>query len=126
VVTPTDLGWLPWGCMGTSIPTATALGTGAVNTAAIVASCGETSFGAKTADGLVAGGYSDWFLPSRDELGLIRANLHAQALGGLAPDIYMSSSENGPNYNLVIYFGNGDTWSRYKTNSSIVRAVRAF
>jgi hypothetical protein len=38
----------------------------------------------------------------------------------------MSSSENGPSYFLATYFGNGDTWSWNKSNSSIVRAVRAF
>jgi hypothetical protein len=126
VVTPTDLGYLPWGCQGTNVSTSTAFGTGATNTAAIVASCGEASFAAKAADSLSLGGYTDWFLPSLGELDLVRTNLFAQGLGSLAAGVYLSSSQNGPDYYSILYFPNGNGWNEQKSRGNAVRAVRAF
>ena len=48
--------------------TGTALGTGQANTAAIVSQPGCTSGAASLCANLVEGGYSDWWLPSLDEL----------------------------------------------------------
>jgi hypothetical protein len=121
-----DLGTLPWGCQGTSVPTDTAFGTGATNTAAIVASCGEASFAAKAVDGLTLGGYTDWFLPSLGELNLMRTNLYVTGLGGLSAYVYMSSSQNGADSYLISYFPYGDTWSEQKSRGYLVRPVRAF
>ena len=126
VVTPTDLGYLPWGCQGTNVSTSTAFGTGATNTAAILASCGEASFAAKTADSLSLGGYTDWFLPSLGELDLVRTSLFAQGLGSLAAGVYLSSSQNGPDYYSILYFPNGNGWNEQKSRGNAVRAVRAF
>jgi hypothetical protein len=78
----------------TLIGTATGIGTGKTNTDAIVAFCG----GASAADSATAyrgGGFSDWFLPSKDELNATYLNLK---VGGLdtfsAGDVYTSSSES--------------------------------
>jgi hypothetical protein len=125
VITPADLGILPWGCEGTSVQTSTAFGTGATNTAAVVASCGEANFAAKAADTLVLGGYSDWFLPSRDELAQVWTNLYLQGLGGLGSE-YHSSSEATAAWSTRIYLPNGTFYSSYKSWSYPVRAVRAF
>ena len=56
----------PWGCFGFSIPgvNGTAVGTGAANTAAIVAGCAEAGTAAKVADAYSLNGYDDWYLPS--------------------------------------------------------------
>ena len=59
--------YVQWGCRGTSIQTATAIGTGAANTSAIIAGCSGTT-AASTARAYAGGGKSDWYLPSRDEL----------------------------------------------------------
>ncbi len=125
VVTPADVAWLPWGCEGTSIPTSTALGAGATNTAAIVAACGEPDFAAKVADTLVLDGYSDWFLPSRDELTLVFTNLYLKGLGGLGGE-YWSSSEVSPWSASSFYFPYGQPWNSNKRQRMGVRAIRAF
>lgn len=126
VVAASDQGSYPWGCQGTSIPTGTAVGTGATNTAAIVASCGESSTAARVADALVLNGYDDWFLPSGDELGLIYTNLYAQGLGAWSGG-YWSSSQSDASDSVRQAFDSwgGVIWDR-KSRSNPVRAVRAF
>lgn len=58
-----------WGCKGTSVPgTSTALGTGQANTNAILAVCKTAGIAAQLANDLVTAGYSDWYLPSADEM----------------------------------------------------------
>jgi hypothetical protein len=120
-----DQGWYPWGCQGTSIPTSAAFGTGATNTAAIVASCGEANIAAKIADDLVLNGYDDWFLPSFDELSLMRTNLYAQGLGGLG-GVYWSSTEADASYGWTMYFDYNWWYTYDKQYTRAVRAVRAF
>jgi len=58
-----------WGCQGISVPGAngTAVGTGAANTAAIVAGCAEAGTAAKVADAYSLNGYDDWYLPSKGD-----------------------------------------------------------
>jgi hypothetical protein len=119
-----DQGVTVWGCQGTSIPTVTALGTGATNTAAIVASCGDANIAAKICDNLVLNSYSDWFLPSKDELSLISTNLQAQGLGSFG-NYYWSSSQSDATYAWTL--NNGSMVNYYsKSNGFQVRAVRAF
>jgi hypothetical protein len=121
--------------------TATAIGTGMSNTQKIVDILGNGSYAAKLCSDLTLGGYSDWFLPSRDELNLLYENLHLKGLGSFEPDYYWSSSESGASGAWSQHFGNGSQSSfskvEYGENGNVedydgknyyrrVRAVRAF
>jgi hypothetical protein len=74
-----DLGNTQWGCIGTDVAgTGTAIGTGEANTAAIIVSCPTLGIAARVASAR-AGGYSDWFLPSQDELNQLCKYARAQS-----------------------------------------------
>ena len=116
-----------WGCYGTTIGgTSTDIGTGAANTAAIVAGCSETGIAARICDELVLNGYSDWFLPSKDELDLMYENLKLNGIGGFADGNYWSSSESSFGTAWIQNFNNGYQNNHSKPNHYRVRAVQAF
>ena len=133
-----------WGCYGTAISGAdgTAIGTGAQNTIDIVnADCTTTVSTYLTAanicSNLTLGGYTDWFLPSKDELNEMYLNAmylnigQGPSLGNSgATDmiIYWSSSEDTLNNGYNAYgqnFVDGNVWINDKV-AYYVRAVRAF
>lgn len=121
----TDIG----GDDASSPPELTAVGTGYENTAAIVTALsglGETGKAAQLCDGLIVGGYDDWFLPSKDELALMYENLHQQGLGGFADDYYWSSSEYFSLRAWLQGFDSGSQGYPDKDGIYLVRAVRAF
>jgi hypothetical protein len=112
--------------------TGTAIGTGLANTTVIVGqvvgavTC--TSGAARTCYDLVEGGYSDWYLPSRDELN--KLYLNQAAIGGFGYLYYWSSSEFDAVYAWAQIIGSGDRsgaqdWGD-KWRPNMVRAVRAF
>ncbi|MFM7586723.1 MAG: hypothetical protein ACKO6M_06875, partial [Bacteroidota bacterium] len=60
VCAPSNQGSFQWGCPGTDIPnTSTAAGTGAINTAYIMAGCSQRPIAASVCSDLVLNGYSD-------------------------------------------------------------------
>jgi hypothetical protein len=114
--------------------TATAIGTGSANTAAIISVQGatQTSYAAGLARAYTAGGYADWFLPSKDELNKIyqnqsTINTTALANGGSSfANDYWSSTEYDNLDAWFHYFNNGYQNYISKNNANNVRAVRAF
>lgn len=121
-----DLGTATWGCVGTSIPgTLSTIGSGAANTAAILASCSEPGIAAKLCDNAVNNGYTDWFLPSKDELTLMYLNLHLAGIGGFF-SYYWSSTEYSNSTAGTYYFNAGYSVNGNKDTTYRVRAVRAF
>ena len=91
IAAPYDQSIATWGCSGPLIGgTSTAFGTGQANTTAIVKGCSEVGIAARLCNDLVLGGYSDWYLPSIDELNKLYIN--RVAIGGFANDYYWSSS----------------------------------
>ncbi|NCC88359.1 MAG: DUF1566 domain-containing protein, partial [Clostridia bacterium] len=119
-----------WGCYGTAIGgTSTAINTGAANTNAIVAGCSTAGIAAKLCYDLSLNTYTDWYLPSKDELGLMYTNLHTQSLGNFAAERYWSSSECSGNEAYGAWkqnFSDGSQYNSYKYSTGYVRAVRAF
>ena len=115
-----------WGCYGTAIPGAdgTALGTGNQNTIDIMAGCATAGIAARICGDLVLNGFSDWYLPSKDELNKLYIN--RVAVGGFASDLYWSSSEFDFIYAWLQFFSNGYQDFHFKDNTYRVRAVRAF
>jgi hypothetical protein len=115
-----------WGCYGTFLGgTSTALGTGAANTAAIVAGCATSGIAARICNDLELNGYTDWYLPSKDELNKLYIN--RAAIGGFAANYYWSSSESSSSGAWLQIFTNGVQYPTTKDSYYLrVRAVRAF
>ena len=106
--------------------TGTAIGTGQANTTAIVAAQEAGNYAAQLCNDLTEGGYSDWFLPSKDELNWMRENLYLKGVGGFVGYGYWSSSEFYASSAWYQYFCNGLQNGNYEYLTYRVRAVRAF
>ena len=74
--------------------TGTAIGTGKANTSKIIATYGKGIYAASMCANYRGGGKTDWFLPSKDELNMMYANLHRNKKGGFSDFNYWSSSES--------------------------------
>lgn len=120
----------PWGCFGADVVPATAntsLGTGASNTNDIIRGCTVAGIAAALAAEYTSpSGYYDWYLPSIDELDLMRQNLYLVALGGLTDDTYWSSSEVDTGFAWALWFQADAQNNNVKNITNSVRAVRAF
>ena len=87
--------------------------------------CSTAGIAARICGDLVLNGYSDWYLPSRDELSMLYSN--KAFIGGFAAAYYWSSSEGSNYLAWSQYFLNGNQNSYHsKTSANYVRAVRAF
>ena len=104
--------------------TGTAIGTGLTNTNAIITAQGSGSYAASIARDYNGGGYTDWFLPSKDELNQLYENKNA--IGGFGDDYYIfwSSTEYGSANAWFMYFDNG--FFSYDFDKSFIFFVRAF
>ena len=115
-----------WGCSGTSIAgTSIALGSGIANTTAIVNGCASSTSAAALCNNLVSGGYTDWYLPSYNELNKLYIN--RAIIGGFIAVSYWSSSQSTSTgaYSLNFSIGTGVSNSG-KITSMYVRAIRKF
>ena len=106
--------------------TGTAIGTGLSNTNTIITSQGgtTTSYAAGLARAYTGGGYTDWYLPSKDELN--KLYLNRIAIGGFADVFYWSSTELDVIFAWSQLFVNGGQYDDVKGNTHYVRAIRAF
>jgi hypothetical protein len=128
-----DEGYAEWGCYATAIgPDAqhVEIGTGDTNTAAIVAGCPDPGIAAGFCDELTLNGYSDWYLPSKDEL--YEMYLQQTTIGGFeSTGWYWSSTEaadSGEPENaawLVEFVDGYNAWAG-KDSPLLVRCVRKF
>jgi hypothetical protein len=117
-----------WGCQGELISGADGLiiGTGAQNTADIIAGCPTAGIAARIADSFSLGGFNDWFLPSLDELNELF--LQQAVVGGFISLRYWSSSEQDSSFAWTQRFTDGSQAGIFKnaTGNLGARAVRAF
>jgi len=148
IVTPSDQAQFTlWGCGGsdtqppwaiepTTIPGADgiAIGTGYQNTLDIIAGCADADIAAIICNDLELDGYTDWHLPSKDELN--KLYLNKAAIGGFSNNTYWSSTEfqSEPptwidsHYAWAQFFFNGDVIETNKSGSGgpSTRAIRYF
>lgn len=135
----------PWGCEGTEISGADskALGDGNRNTIEIEAGCNTVGTAADLCANLTSNNYSDWFLPTENELSEIYSNIvvindaltenqgtaFVRADGG-APfyngAYYWSSSEHIAQSAIPYDFSRGEGGIDVKGSLYHVRAIRSF
>jgi hypothetical protein len=145
-VATSDLGFLEWGCNGSTIQNASSdlIGKGLLNSVSVAnfhdnlvnyygnpSICNPLNNGTVVAQKALTFNeiYSDWFLPSHNELQLMYQNLHAQLLGGFTNSKYWSSTQIDGNNVKVIDFSNGNSISNAKipaANTIKARAMRYF
>ena len=123
---------IPWSEGGFSNPQTistgargTAIGTGLSNTNTIIGAVGpSTSYAVGLARAHNGGGYTDWYLPSKDEL--YKLYLNRSAIGGFS-GTYWSSTEYDQYDARFLEFGIGtQDYNTKHLNSFKVRAVRTF
>jgi len=135
IASTTDQSRARWGNDTPTITgaTKTAIGSGLFNTNTIITSQGEpkTSYAAGLVRAYNGGGYTDWYLPSKDELKILYIN--RDEIGGFARDYYWSSTEaevgsNGGSKDFAHYhaFHFGTQSVDSKPNRNCVRAIRSF
>jgi hypothetical protein len=127
-------GYRVFGCRGWPAGTSAVLGTGAANTTTLLG-CSETNFAAKLARAVRDGGYSDWYLPSKDELNKLYLNKN---LVGNFLDVYYWSSTEGRGWVGGTYYGDLSAEAFYqnfndgtqswddKNAQKGIRAIRSF
>jgi hypothetical protein len=118
-------GYRVFGCRGWLSGTSTALVTGAANTTTLLG-CSETNFAAKYAKAVTDGGYTDWYLPSKDELN--KLYLNRNLVGNFIDVNYWSSSQWSPWYWYAWYqsFSDGSQNGDDKNAQKGIRAIRTF
>ena len=116
--------------------TGVSIGTGLANTNTIITNQGATiiNYAAGLARTHAGGGFTDWYLPSKEELNKLYIN--RVAIGGFTGAFYWSSTEGSTSsqnqgYAWGQYFSNGlqqdyDNTNGAKTSLQSVRAVRSF
>ena len=102
----------------------TAIGTGNQNTITIVTGCTTAGIAAKLCYNLTLDGFSDWYLPSKDELNKLYIN--KAAIGNLVSITYWSSTEENNEEAWAQFFIDGNQIMEGKDKSYFVRAIRTF
>jgi hypothetical protein len=104
------------------------VGTGRVNTEAIIAAQGSGNYAASLCKNLSTGCFSDWFLPLKDEPDLMYMNFKKVGLGGFGEGWLFSSSQdtNGSGAWVQRFSDGSQNDGLIKGIKYSVRAVRAF
>jgi hypothetical protein len=125
---PFPMPGVPWGCHGLTISGAdgTAIGTGAQNTVDILSACSDLGIAARLADSYTLNGFTDWYLPSKDELNELY--LQRALVGNFTSNGngYWSSTEM---FDVGAWFQDFDDGSMHildRNGTTGVRAIRSF
>lgn len=129
--TADESGYLAWKTTNDATSgTLATIGAGYNNT--YVAMTGTNHPAAEAVRNATYGGKNDWFLPSFEELKLMKSNLHANGLGSFTiyvdnwSDLYFASTESGTMSAKFLDFGTQTYEDSNKSQGRRVRAVRAF
>jgi hypothetical protein len=141
----TNIQWTMSAYQSITVPNGAQFTTlGNANTVSIVGQAGVPAasgdnYAAYLCDSLTLGGYTDWYLPSYDELNYLWENLadsdgdnsntgptDPNNLGGFAANYYWSSTENVNIFARGHNFTSGSQPNGRKYFTDYVRAVRAF
>ncbi|MEP7257747.1 MAG: DUF1566 domain-containing protein [Flavitalea sp.] len=106
------------------LSTSSAIGSGAANTATIFAARGAGTYAAALATDLVFNGYSDWYLPSLDELNKVYQN--RTALSYSTSGSYWTSTQNDATTAWYINFATGSPTTRSTGTSWNAPYCRSF
>ncbi|MBI9102201.1 MAG: chitobiase/beta-hexosaminidase C-terminal domain-containing protein [Spirochaetales bacterium] len=122
--------WNPWAPdFGSTGATGTAIGTGKSNTDKIIDywEPNASSYAAKICDEYELNGYTDWFMPSKDELNLMY-QLKTTIGGFPSPytDYWSSTEASHSWYAYEQWFQDGSTSQQQKIQGYYVRPIRAF
>ncbi|MFZ4414739.1 MAG: T9SS type A sorting domain-containing protein, partial [Bacteroidales bacterium] len=122
-----------WACYCVNFPNLqSSIGTGQSNCNIVLSNpCVGNVF--SLCNDLIYGGYDDWFLPSKDELQVMRDNLYNKGLGDFVKnDFYWSSTsadctgcgiDGGA---MVLNFDKNLMYCEYRLQTGQYRAIRAF
>lgn len=126
IMVPMSLGSAPWGCSGTLLTGANGqqVGAGQQNTQDIINGCADVNTAAHMVDTCQYGGYSDWFLPSYDEVKGIYDN--RVTLTFLPQTAVWTSTQNNASYAYHYDLSDGSKGPWFKNLSEKVIAVRKF
>lgn len=100
------------------------LGQGQANTTAIIATQGVGTYAASICDQLDLNGYTDWYLPSKNELDMLFQQ--KAIVGGFSSNSYWSSSQSDPADAWKQAFNTGYKLCYDKFAAFKVRAIRSF
>ncbi|MCK9439067.1 InlB B-repeat-containing protein [Patescibacteria group bacterium] len=123
---------IPWGCSGVLIGTSLDFGSGLSNTNAIVSACSTSNIPAKICNNYVnvdtgTGVYSDWYLPSMNEIYKFRDYREVLNIwSGPADQRYIHSSSEASATEIWRFQMNGSGERRNKTANYEVWCVRSF
>ena len=124
-----------WGCSGQLLGSSgSSIGTGSRNTRTITSNCSDSSFAAKATEEYAYSGFTDWYLPSQDEM-VALANAK-NIVPGLNSNLYWTSTEMSTTEAICVFVGDKDNgffgtfcgnWSLHgKPNDMAVRPIRSF
>jgi hypothetical protein len=106
---------------------ATSMTDGANNTAILATNYTDTDAARYCANMVYpAGGYTDWHLPSRNELNLVLYAMNVAGKGNFSANWYRSSTEDTIIYTWIETFSNGAASTDIKTDYDYVRCVRRY